>query len=201
MIRGLLGASVALVLTACAAALVAPPAKLKPLAGYAGDPFVPVNLYMNANEHAVGRHAELIEYAAEQLRKSGAFVRMDRGVQRWPITLQARYSFSETEPGFKRVLSALTLGLVPVHVQQTHTLFVEVFAEPEQITALEYSETAQASVSVYARGERERVAREAVDRLLQRLLAELAQREAVPRWNAFKPEPIRKPKKPPGRPT
>ena len=168
-----------------------PAGKYKPLASYASDPFVPVNLYLNANEQIGGTLlGTLVEYSAEQLRASGAFVRVDRGVQRWPITLQARYELKEdTGSGdtTRRVLGALTLGLVPVHVTQVHVLHAEVLAEPESVGTLELSVTVKDRVSLYDLGDSTRGEHAAADALLERLLAEIAQRKMVPRWAAFKP--------------
>ena len=179
--------------------------KYKPLASYAADPFVPVNLYLNSNEQLSGTHERLVEYSAEQLRASGAFVRLDRGVQRWPITLQARYQLQQdTASGdtARRVLGVLTLGLVPVRVTQVHRLYAEVLNEPDSVAALELSLTVLDRVSIYDLGDPERGERAAADALLERLLAEIAQRKLVPRWATFKPEPPKKkPKEPEGRPT
>ena len=49
-----------------------------------------------------------------------------------------------------------------------------------------------------------RAGRAAVDTLLERLLAEIAQRNLIPRWAVFKPQPPAKqpnPAKPVGQPT
>jgi hypothetical protein len=177
--------------------------KHKPLPSYAADPFVPVNLYLNSNEQLSGTHEHLVEYAAEQLRGSGAFVRVDRGVQRWPITLQARYQFRSDVGGAdraRRVLGWLSLGLVPVYVTQTHTLVAEVLAEPDSVGAIEVSVTVRDRVSVYDLGDPERAERAAAEALLERLLAEIAQRKLIPRWATFKPTDPPK-KKIEGRPT
>lgn len=200
--------SALLVLAALAGCASAPPAEAprpRALGGYAADPFVPVNLYLNANEQADPSQAALIEHAAEQLRASGAFVRVDRGVQRWPITIQARYRCQRGASGgdvARRILGALTLGLAPVRVSQTHTLGAEIFEEPDRIAELEFSVQARNRVSLYDLADPLRDERAAVDALLERLLAEIAQRRLIPRWREFKPDPPRK-KKPKieGRPT
>lgn len=190
-------------LAGCAAAPVIDDSKhYRPLASYASDPFVPVNLYLNSNELTSGALAEVIEYSADQLRDSGSFVRVDRGVQRWPITIQARYQVdTDTREGdtLRRVLGLMSLGLVPVHVGQTHTLFVEVLAEPESVAAMELSVKVVDRVSLYDIGNPYRGERAAADALLERMLAEITQRKLIPRWSTFKPEP-KKPKVE-GRPT
>ena len=167
--------------------------KHRPLSSYAADPFVPVNLYLNSNEQVAGTPlGTLIEYSAEQLRASGAFVRLDRGVQRWPITLQARYELrKDTAPGdtARRVLGVMTFGLVPVHVTQVHTLHAEVLNEPESVATLELTLTVRDRVSLYDFGDSLRGERAAADALLERLLAEVAQRKLIPRWAVFKPNP------------
>lgn len=196
-----------LLLGGCAAAPVNEAAKraAKPLASYAADPFVPINLYLNSNEQLGGKRALLIEHAAGQLRDSGAFTRLDRGVQRWPVTLQARYELQENTGSadrLRKVLGLLTLGLVPVHVSQTHTLFAEVLVEPDSVGAIELTLTVNDRFSIYDLGDPLRGERAAVGTLLERLLAEVAQRKLVPRWGAFKPDPKKKPKaEPEGRPT
>jgi hypothetical protein len=181
------------------------PKRYKPLASYAADAFVPVNLYLNSNEQLSGTHERLVEYCADQLRGSGAFVRVDRGVQRWPITLQARYQFREDVAGGDgawRALSWLWLRLVPVRVTQTHTLVAEVLAEPDSVGAMELSVTVRDRLSLYDSGDPERGERAAADALLERLLAEIAQRKLIPRWATFKPsEPPKKKKEAEGRPT
>jgi hypothetical protein len=190
-------------LAGCAAAPPAEERKLKPLDSYAADPFVPVNLYLNANEPAAGQQAALADYAARQLSKSGAFMRVDRGVQRWPITIQASYRLEPARTGgdtARRVLGALTLGLVPVRVGQTHTLVAEIFEEPESMALLELGATTRDRVSLYDLADPDRDERAAVDALLERLLAEIAQRKLIPRWKSFKPEPKKK-AVPEGRPT
>ena len=199
-----LAATLAL-LAGCATTPVADAGKkYKPLSSYAADPFVPVNLYLNSNEQVAGTLlGTLVEYSAEQLRASGAFVRLDRGVQRWPITLQARYQVRrDTAPGdtARRVLGVLGFGLVPVYVSQTHALYAEVLSEPESVGVIEITLTVRDRVSLYDVGDPQRDERAAADALLERLLAEIAQRKMVPRWSTFKPEP---PKKKPvdGRPT
>lgn len=199
VLRALLLAAAATWLAGCASAPVQsePPKKFKPLPAYANDPFVPINLYLNSNEQVSGTLAVLIQYSAEQLRESGAFIRVDRGVQRWPITLQARYELKEnTGEGdtARRVLGMLTLGLWPVQVSQTHTLFAEVLAEPESVAAMELSVTVSDRVSLYDLTDSARVERAAADALLERLLAEIAQRKLIPRWATFKPD--QQPKKP-----
>jgi hypothetical protein len=204
--RLLLAAAAAL---AAGCASVPAPDASKPyatLSSYAGDPFVPVNLYLNSNEQLSGVHERLVEYSAEQLRASGAFVRLDRGVQRWPITLQARYVLkldARAADTARRVLGVLTLGLVPVYVTQVHTLHAEVLAEPDSVAAMEVSVTVLDRVSLYDLGDSERGERAAADALLERLLTEIAHRKLVPRWAAFKaPEPPKnKPKPPEGQPT
>lgn len=181
------------------------PRRYKPLASYAADPFVPINLYLNSNEQLSGTHERLVEYSAEQLRASGAFARLDRGVQRWPITLQARYEFKTDAAGgdgARRALSWLWLRLVPVYVTQTHTLVAEVLTEPDSVGVIEVSVTVRDPVSLYDLSDPERGERATADALLERLLAEIAQRRLIPRWAAFKPsEPPKKKPVPEGRPT
>lgn len=185
-------------LAACASVPVeeVPKQRLRPLPSYAADPFVPINLYLNSNEQVTGTLSDLIQYTAEQLRESGAFIRVDRGVQRWPITLQARYQLTEDSgegDTTRRVLGLLSLGLVPVHVSQTHTLFAEVLTEPDSVAALELSVTVRERVSLYDLVDSARGERAAADDLLERLLAEVAQRKLIPRWAAFKPDLKKKP--------
>lgn len=199
-------AAAALALCGCAGAPVEDaPKKLRPLPSYAADPFVPINLYLNSNEQVNGTLSTLIQYSADQLRESGAFIRVDRGVQRWPITLQARYRLAQNigeGDTARRVLGMLTLGLVPVHVSQTHTLFVEVLTEPDSVAAMELSVTVRERVSLYDLADSTRDERAAADALLEQLLAEIAQRKLVPRWAAFKPDPKKKPAaEPVGQPT
>lgn len=207
-VRRALPFAAALLLLGCAA--VAPvddegSKRAKPLASYAADPFVPINLYLNSNEQLGSKRAALVEHAAAQLRDSGAFTRLDRGVQRWPVTLQARYELRENAgpaDSLARVLGLLTLGLVPVRVSQTHTLFAEVLAEPDSVGVIELTLTVSDRFSIYDAADPLRGERAAVDTLLERLLAEIAQRKLVPRWAAFKPDPKKKPKpEPEGRPT
>jgi hypothetical protein len=194
-----------LLLGSCAAVPVEDASKrARPLASYASDPFVPINLYLNSNEQLGPKRALLVEHAAAQLRDSGAFKRLDRGVQRWPITLQARYELQENSGGadsLRKALSLLTLGLVPARVAQTHTLFAEVLAEPDAVGAVELTLTVSDRFSIYDVGDPLRGERAAVEQLLERLLAEVAQRKLVPRWGAFKPEAPKKKKEPDGRPT
>ena len=183
-----------------------PAKEFRPLPSYAADPFVPINVYINPNEQSSNAVDALVQYAAEQLRDSGAFVRVDQGVQRWPITLQARYALVDNAASGDttwRVLGWLTLGLVPVHVTQTHTLFAEVLTEPDSVGAVEVSVTVSERVSLYDLGDPLRGERAAVQELLERLLAEIAQRKLAPRWSEFKPDPKKKPKapEPEGRPT
>jgi len=184
-------------LAGCAA--MAPPVTqpeskdLKPLPSYAVDPFVPINLYLNANEQSPKALAALVQYTADQLRSSGAFVRVDQGVQRWPITLQARYQVQEyagAGDGARRFARWLTLGLLPVRTSQVHTLSVEVVAEPLSAAKLEFSVTVTQDNSVYGDGT-QRSQRAAADALLQRLLDEISQRRLIPRWAAFKPNPAK----------
>jgi len=200
MRRAPLLAAAALALCGCAGAPVEDaPKPGKPLASYAGDPFVPVNLYLNANDQLGGKRAQLAERAADLLRDSGAFVRVDRGVQRWPITLQVRYQLEENTgagDGTRRVLRWLAFGLVPVHVTQTHTLVAEVLTEPDSVGVVEVSVTVSDRISVYDLGDPLRDERAGVEALLERLLAEIAQRKLVPRWADFKPDPKKKPAKP-----
>lgn len=188
---------VAATLAACAGAppSAEAPRAVRPLGAYASDPFVPVNLYLNANEQVAGDAAAMIEYAAARLRDSEAFVRVDRGVQRWPITIQARYALEQPAAGVgRRALAMLTLGLVPLRLDQTHRLSAEVFAEPDQLASMDLSVEVHESVRPFDDAARRRAETAAVDALLERLVAEIAQRKLVPRWSAFKPEPRKKPK-------
>lgn len=173
----------------------------RPLASYANDPFVPVNLYLNANEQVRGDAAAMIEYAAAQLRDSGAFVRVDRGVERWPVTIQGRYGLEETPPGFGRqAISVLSLGLARAPLDQKHTLVAEIFEEPDQVAMVELSVQVHEAVPPFSAAARQRAERAAVDALLERMMGEIAQRKVIPRWSAFKPEPKKKPR-PVERPT
>ena len=195
--------ALAVVLAACAGAPPAEAPASKTLESYAADPFVPVNLYLNANESALGQHAQLIEHAARRLKESGAFVRVDRGVQRWPITIQASYRLTTEETSRnagRRLLSVVTFGLVPVRITRVHQLFAEIFEEPESVAALELSVTAGDRVSLYDLADGSRDERATVESLLERLLAEIAQRKLIPRWKTFKPAEPKK-KAPEGRPT
>ena len=198
------------VLAGCAATSPPPakpePAKdLKPLPSYASDPFVPINLYVNPNEHSSKMLDALARYTADQLRDSGAFVRVDQGVQRWPITLQARYQVQEYAgegDGARRLVRWLTLGLLPVRTSQVHTLSAEVVAEPRSVAKLQFSVTVTQDNSLYNDGS-QRSQRAAADTLLQRLLDEIAQRKLIPRWAVFKPNPSKPatdPVKPVGQP-
>jgi hypothetical protein len=181
--------ALAAVLAGCAHAPAADaPRKFPPLGAYRTNPFVPVNLYLNADEQAGGEQAALADYAARRLHDSGAFVRVDRGVQRWPITIQASYRVAPSGSGADTV-----------RVSKTHTLFAEVFEEPDSLAVLEFSASAPDRVSLYDLADPSRDERAAVDALLERLLAEIAARKLVPRWSAFKPEPKKKKTTPPGR--
>lgn len=173
----------AAVVAACAHAPPPPDdaRKLAPIGAYATNPFVPVNLYLNSNEHLDAERAALVEYAARRLRDSNAFVRVDRGVQRWPVTLQATYRVRPADSSWR---SALRLG----PAVQVHTLVAEVLEEPESIAVIEV--TARSAEP----------GRAVVDALLERLLAEIATRKLVPRWSSFKPEQKKK-VKPQGRAT
>jgi hypothetical protein len=143
--------------------------KLPAITAYAANPFVPVNLYLNANQHLDAEHAALLEYAAKRLADSQAFVRVDRGVQRWPITLQAVHTLQPAESTWRT-----RLHLAPA--VRKHSLVVEIFEEPDSVAVIELgAETAGSGQA-------------AVDALLERLMAEIATRKLVPRWNAFKPE-------------
>lgn len=181
----------------------------QPITSYADDPFVPVNLYFNANESATGQQAALVEYATRQLKDSRAFMRLDRGVQRWPITLQASYRLERgLGPGDALRSAALwaTLGLMPVRIAAKHELTVEIFQEPETSGVIELTLVSSDRVSLYDTmlANPDRDERAAMDVLLERLLAEIAARKMVPRWKDFKPEPRKKEKdkkKPLGRET
>lgn len=175
-------------------------------AAYAGNPFVPINLYVNANEHVRPARAELLEYAAAELEASGAFVRVDRGTQRWLYTLQLRFRPQAGAPPqhwLRRLLSWISLGLVPVRVPQTEFLDAEIFLEPEPVAKLAYVQPYDDTLSLYRLGDPQRDARAAVDLLLKRLLAEIASTRAVPRARSFE-QPLEQKKPPPklkGQPT
>ena len=176
------------------------PRKYRPLKAYAGDPFVPVNLFMNPDERVRIQHAELLEHAAALLTQSGAFVRVERGVLRWPVTLQLRYHAAlagGAGDGALRVVNALTLGLLPVKVRKSHQLLAEVFVEPDPVANLNYQEDAADTISLFELGDRLREERPAVERLLERLLADIAAKKLVPRFSAYKATP---PPEPPGKP-
>ena len=143
---------------------------------------MPVNLYLNANEHLGAEQAALVEHAAQRLRASKAFERLDRGVQRWPITIQASLRVQAAVPTWRT-----RLGLDPE--TRTYTLIAEIYEEPDHVAAVELVAQSRAS------------GREAVDALLELLLAEIAQRRLVPRWAAFRPPPEKKQPKIPGRAT
>jgi hypothetical protein len=165
----------AAVLAGCAQA-PAPPdevRKLPPLTAYAANPFVPINLYLNANEHLAPDAAALVEYGARRLRDSRAFARVDRGVQRWPITVQAAYRVQAANGSWRTALHLAS-------AVQVHTLVAEIFEEPETIAVVEVTaRTAETGPAV-------------MDALLERLLAEIAARKLVPRWSSFKPEQKKK---------
>lgn len=179
-----LAALAAVVLAGCAAApsRVAEDAReLPPITAYAANPFVPVNLYLNANEHLDAGHAARVEHAARRLAGSKAFVRLDRGVQRWPITLQANYRVEDMARSWRaRVLFE--------PIERVHTLVVEIVEEPESVATLELS--TRSSGPDHA----------VVEDLLEQLMAEIAMRKLVPRWKEFEPERPRR-KKPQGRAT
>lgn len=147
--------------------------KLPPLTAYSANPFVPVNLYFNANEQLAPDAAALVEHAARRLRDSRAFARVDRGVQRWPITIQAAYRVQAVPRSWRS-----RLRFAPA--VQVHTLVAEIFEEPESIAVVEVTaRTGEAGPAV-------------MDALLERLLAEIAARKLVPRWSSFKPEQKKK---------
>lgn len=147
--------------------------KSPPVTSYAANPFVPVNLYLNANEHLAPEAATMVEYGWQRLRDSRAFARIDRGVQRWPVTIQAAYRVQPVAGSWRTALR-----LAPV--VQVHTLVAEIFEEPESIAVVEVSaHTSETGPAV-------------MDALLERLLAEVAARKLVPRWSSFKPEQKKK---------
>lgn len=171
----------------------------KALSVYAADPFEPVNLYLNPNEHVEARHARLLDYAAERIRDSGAFVRVDRGVQRWQSTLQLRCWWEDrpTEEQRRQMrLRRLSFGLVEAQVTRTFHLRAEVVQEPEPVGQLEYAETVVAPVDDSAQAAPAAVERAAVDRLLERMMADIARKKLVPRLREFEaPAPEKKKRK------
>ena len=178
---------------------------LPALEAYARNAFIPINLYVNANEHASGRRAELLEYAAAKIENSGAFLRADRGTQRWLYSLQLRFREQDERSGagyVLRALSVLTLGLAPVRLAQTQQLTVEVFLEPEPVGKFSYSDTFGNWVSLYSLADSNKDERAAVDRLLERMMAEFAATKIVPRAKEFDQPPVQKKKdKAKGQPT
>jgi hypothetical protein len=168
----------------------------------AKNPFAPVTVFVNPNEHVGAAHAELLEYIATRIETSGVFLRVDRGVQRWPTTLQLRHRWSYVEEPANtsaRVGVWLTLGLIPMHVRKRHRLDVEVILEPEPVASLYYEEEAAAWVSWYTLARVRAADQAAADRLLERLLAELGSKRIVPRARDLTepPPPPKKPRKQP----
>lgn len=176
-------------------------AKLPETSDYSKNPFVPVNLYVNPNEHVDGSRAELLEYAAARLVDSGAFLRVDRGTQRWLYTLQLKFRPQVDAAAVlwpRRLLSVLSLGLWPVPVPRTEFLEAEIFLEPDPVAKFTYVQPFDDTMSLYQLGDPNREARAAVDLLLKRLMAELAATKVVPRAKDFEQPPTqpRKPDKP-----
>lgn len=201
-------AAAVLLLAGCASTPVdGVSARLPEPADYKGNPFVPVNLYVNANQHVGAARGELLEYAAIRLESSGAFIRVDRGTQRWLYTLQLKFRpQAGPAPGAwaRRLLSVLGLGLVPVPMPQTEFLEAEVFLEPEPVARFSYVQPYDRRVSWFGLADPQADNRAAVDLLLKRLLAELAITKAVPRAREFDQPPVQKKKDPPkpkGQPT
>lgn len=199
-------AAAALLTGGCAASPPAAVAAPEPpaLESYARNPFVPVNLYVNANEHVEPQRAKLLEYAAARLEESGAFLRVDRGTQRWLYSLQLR--FRETNPGARgdtarRVLGYVTLGLLPVRVHRVHHLTAEVFLEPEPVGKLTYTESIRDSKSLYDLADPNQDERAAIDRLLQRMMADVASKKVLPRAKDFAEPPAEQKKKKKGQAT
>lgn len=207
-LQALAVSTLALVLSGCAST---PPdlvsARLPEPAEYKADPFVPVNIHVNPNQHVGAARGALLEYAAQQLESSGAFIRTDRGTQRWLYTLQLKFRpQAGAAPGhwWRRTVSVLTLGLVPVALPQTEFLETEVFLEPEPVAKFSYVQPYDRMLSVYGLADPGSDTRAAIDLLLRRLMAEIASTKAVPRAREFDQPPVLKKKEPPrpkGQPT
>lgn len=198
-IRPLPALACALLLAGCAST---PPdtlsQKLPETADYSKNPFVPINLYVNSNEHVDGTRGELLEYAAARIADSGGFLRTDRGTQRWLYTLQLKFR-PQLNPAAtfwpRRMLSVLTLGLVPVHIPRSEVLEAEIFLEPDPVAKFIYVQPYDDTASLYRLGDPNRDSRVAIDLLIKRLMAELAATKVVPRAKDFDQLPVQ-PKKP-----
>lgn len=159
-------------------------------APFSQDPFVPVNVFINAGDLVPMQHANNLRYLADQLRTSKAFVRTDFGMQRWEYSLDLRYNITQPTDAANlagAVLFGGSLGVIPAKFSEQHVLSVEVLRGVEIVEKLEYSEIFDRRVSLYDMGDPWKAHRAGVDRLLAKMLTDLGSKGLIPRAAVLPP--------------
>lgn len=191
--RGAVGAvaaaSLALAVAGCATG------GLSPTQARGADPegpFVPVNIFLNPGEHISNRHARLLDHLYNRLATGGEFVHTSRGIKQWPFALIVRYRFEERLTFWSTVgliLSSGTIGLIPAQMPMQYSLDAEVVIVGIPPRAFQVVEQGSRPFSIYELGDPDRAHREAIDRLVARLMDQLAENRALPRASELSPPP------------
>lgn len=147
-----------------------------------GDRFVPVNYFFDTSDYSTVNEAKSAQYLTESLLKSGRFVQLDRGIARWPHTLQIKYKRLNSESpvetaGF--LLSAATLFVVPTKVTHKYVLSIELFAGNVLLKKFTYEEEMASIVSIFKDPLKDDY--ESIERLLSKFYADLDASNLLPR--------------------
>lgn len=153
---------------------------------YKNDPFVPINVNINAGQFVTAERADALHYLGDQIEESGAFARVANGVDRWPFTLDLDYDTKPLEgdeaKNFANIMvGASTLFLVPTKYQLNHRLKVEVFHGARPVKILKYEELIDERMSIVDMADLTKGSRAGIDRLLAKMIKDLSEQNLLPR--------------------
>ncbi|MCH9826668.1 MAG: hypothetical protein K0U79_02860 [Gammaproteobacteria bacterium] len=152
------------------------------------DRFVPVNFTLDAGEYLTLQQAEVANHLSNAVVQSDRFVRVERGVMRWPFTLQMKYGAENemTTAEFAGLMvSAASLFVIPSKTTETHRLTVDLFVGSTLARTFTYDEELTLTTVIFKQHGSDRKA--CVDRLLDRFYEDLEAADLIPHVRDFAP--------------
>lgn len=142
----------------------------------------PITLNINSGKYRGALESELADYIYESFRKTGLFLRVDRPPKNNSIVLNINYTLDQPmNPGVfvGTMLSAVSLLLLPVDNDESHSMDVEIFNSGQKIMTATYTEQATTTLSFFHDSLEGR--KDGINKLLKQLLEDIANNGILPR--------------------
>lgn len=158
------------------------------------DPLIPVNLHINPGDWVTKQEAGDLRHLREQIEKTRLFASLAPGGNRWPVSMEIRYSHRNTDSTAKEiaksVVSGASLFIVPTQMNLEYTLQVTLYSGPETIEQREYKIQRSSTIHIGSLfGGMEDLHWPAIDELVSMLQRDFISQPPLPTLRSLQPSP------------